>query len=508
MDSNKQFKIKWRISLTALMFIFQILLIVYAVLKLQNDFIWLYTAIELLGVGTVIYIVNKRGNPSYKIAWIVFILSLPVFGLLVYMFWGGQRTFPYQKKKMNRCKEHFMCFLKQDEKTKDIITYENNVFSRQSQFLYNESGFPVYKDTTVEYLAPGELFYPRFLEELKKAKKYIFIEFFIIAEGKMWDGIKEILYAKAKEGVEIKIVFDDFGSIKRQSRKFISKLKEKGIGVAVFNPIKPPFNMFMNNRNHRKLVVVDGNVAFTGGINIGDEYINEYNRFGYWMDCAVLITGKAVDSFTVMFAIMWEYITNQQINVKEYMLSCKEDSDSFVLPYSDDPMEANYPAQGIYTQILNTAHRYVYIATPYLILDNNMTASLIMASKSGVDIRIVTPHIPDKKYVHPATQFHYTELLEAGIRIFEYTPGFMHSKLFICDDNIATVGSVNMDFRSFVFHFECGAWFTDTATVCEMKAHFNSITNQSKEILLSEWKKRGVFQRFKEWFLHLFAPLM
>lgn len=508
MIKNNRYRVKWRVIVTAFMMILQILFIVMAVGLLQNDFIWLYSAFETLGVVTVIYIVNKRGNPSYKIAWIVFILTLPVFGILVYLLWGGQRTLPYQKKKMNRCKEHFMPLLEQDEHLKELVTYENNVLSRHSQFLSSESGYPLYSNTSVEYLSPGEIFYPRFLAELNKAEKYIYIEFFIIAEGKMWDGIKDILYRKATEGVEIKILFDDFGSIKRQNKSFVTKLKEKGINAAIFNPIKPPFNMFMNNRNHRKLVVIDGNVAFTGGINIGDEYINEYERFGYWMDNAVLIKGKAVNSFVIMFAIMWEYVTNERLNVKDRLLSKGTEDSAYVFPYCDGPMDKNYTAEGLYMQILNTAHRYVYIATPYLILDNNMTAALIMAAKSGVDVRIVTPHIPDKKYVHPASQFHYSELLDAGVRIFEYTPGFMHSKIFICDDLLATSGSVNMDYRSFVFHFECGVWFTNADAISEMKAHFKSICDQSEEIHITLWNKRGFKRKFREWFLHLFSPLM
>lgn len=508
MPKTKRFKLPWRVIITVLMMIIQILFIVFTTGLLQKDFLWLYSAFELLGVATVIYIVNKKGNPSYKIAWIVFILALPVFGILVYLLWGGQRTLPHQKKKMARCEAHFIPSLKEDSAVKEMITYESNVLSRHTQFLTNDSGFPVYSNTNVEYLSPGEVFYPRFLEELQKAKKYIFIEFFIIAEGKMWEGVEEILLKKASEGVEIKIIFDDFGSMKRQNKRFISKLKKHGISIAAFNPIKPPFNMFMNNRNHRKLVVIDGNVSFTGGINIGDEYINAEKRFGYWMDNAVLIKGKATDSFVAMFAIMWEYITNEQLKLEYYLLSKKEDNESYVFPYCDGPMNTNHTAQGLYMQILNTAHRYVYIATPYLILDSNMTAALVMAARSGIDVKICTPFIPDKNYVHPASQFHYAELLDAGVRIFEYKPGFMHSKLFICDDMLATSGSVNMDYRSFVFHFECGVWFTNSETIAEMKAHFNKICDESYEIKSIEWNKRGIFRKSKEWFLHLFSPLM
>ncbi len=505
---RKRIKFKLRIVITALFFVFQVFFIYLTAFVLKQDYFWLYTLLELIGVFTVIYIVNKRGNPSYKIAWIVFILTLPVFGILVYLLWGGQRTFPHLKRKMKKCEANYKKLLKQDQNVKDLINYENNALTRQAFYICNESGYPVYNNTSVEYLSPGEVFFTRFLEELSKAQKYIFLEYFIIAEGKMWNEIFKILTQKASEGVEIKIIFDDFGSANRQFNNFITKLKSKNISVAVFNPVKPPFDIFMNNRNHRKITVIDGNVAFTGGINIGDEYINAYERFGYWLDSAVMLKGKAVDSFTVMFATMWEYITSEPIRLSRYLLSRNEESNGYVIPYCDGPMDYTSTAQGIYMQIINTSHRFVYIATPYLILDNNMINSIVLAAKSGVDIRIVTPSIPDKFYVHPATQFHYSELLEAGVRIYEYTPGFIHSKMFVCDDLIATVGSVNMDFRSFVFHFESGAWFTNENVVGEIKAHFKNIFDKSKEIKLSEWKKRSLFTRIKQWFFHLFSPLM
>ena len=348
----------------------------------------------------------------------------------------------------------------------------------------------------------------KFLEELKKAKHYIFLEYFIIAEGKMWNEIEEILTEKSDAGVEVKIIFDDFGSIKRQYKDFVTRLSKKGIEVSVFNPIKPSFNIFMNNRNHRKIAIIDGNVAFTGGINIADEYINKFKRFGYWLDSAIMIKGKAVDSFVVMFCIMWEYITGNGIKLSKHILSKEEENDSYTLAYCDGPMDQKSAAQGIYTQILNTAHRYVYIATPYLILDNNMTSAITLAAKSGVDVRIVTPFIPDKNYVHPVTQYHYQELLEAGVRIYEYTPGFIHSKLFVSDDNTATVGTVNMDYRSFVFHFECGVWLSDKPTVAEIKADLLNIFDKSKEINITAWKRRGAIKRLKQWLLHIFAPFM
>lgn len=501
-------RIKTRVILTALVAIFTIAVLIIGVIELQHNFFPLFTLLELLGIVTTIYIINKRDNPSYKIAWIAFILALPVFGLLVYMLWGGQRVFPHLKKRFRKCSAKYMGYLEQDPAIKRILSYEENSLSRQSAFLCNESGFPVYQNTSAEYLSPGEKFLEKLLDELRKAEKYIFLEYFIIAEGKMWDAIYNILIKKAEEGVEIKVMFDDFGSIKRQHKDFVSRLKAHGIAVSIFCPINPSLNIIMNNRNHRKIIVIDGKVAFTGGINIGDEYINEFNRFGHWMDCAVKIEGNAVKSFIIMFCIMWEYNTGRTMKISRYLTEYATNSDSYVVPYSNSPLDNKSTAEGIYLQMLNTAHRYVDIASPYLILDDTMKSAIILAAKSGVRIRIITPSVPDKKYVHPVTQYYYSELLEAGVKIYEYTPGFIHSKLFICDDSSATVGTVNMDYRSFFFHFECGVWFTNEDTIHDMEKHFEEIIELSREITLKQWKRRSVLDKFIQWILHIFSPLM
>ena len=507
-EKKRGIRIKTRIILTALVAVFTVAFLLVGVIELQINFLPLFSLLELFGIITTIYIINKRDNPSYKIAWIVFILALPVFGLIVYMLWGGQRTFPHLKKRLKKCNDRYMRYLEQDPTVKRLLSYEDSSRTRQAAYLCSESGFPVYQNTSAEYLSPGDKFLSRLLEELNKAEKYIFLEYFIIAEGKMWDAIYSVLIKKAAEGVEIKIMFDDFGSIKRQHKDFVTRLKAHGIAVSIFCPINPSLNIVMNNRNHRKIIVIDGKVAFTGGINIGDEYINEFERFGYWMDCAVMIKGEAVKSFIVMFCTMWEYNTGMQMMMSKYFTEHFENYDSYVIPYCDSPMDNRSTAEGIYLQMLNTAHRYVDIATPYLILDDKMKSAITLAAKSGVRIRIVTPSIPDKNYVHPVTQYYYAELLEAGVKIYEYTPGFIHSKMFITDDASATVGTVNMDYRSFFFHFECGVWFTNEDSINAMEKHFEEIISASKEITLKEWNRRGTFEKFKQWILHIFSPLM
>ncbi|MBQ8203446.1 MAG: cardiolipin synthase [Clostridia bacterium] len=466
---------------------------------------WIF---EIIAIITVATIINRRGNPNYKIAWIIFILIFPIFGISLFMLFGGGRVLPHLKNKMRKSEQLYVSQLEDDSAVHETLRYEDLLHSRQADYLTAESGFPLYKNTSVEYLSPGEAFLPRFLEELNAAEKYIYIEFFIIAEGKMWDSIASILERKVREGVEVKVLFDDFGSIKRQNKNFISRLRSKGIKVAAFNKIKPSFDVFMNNRNHRKIVVIDGKVAVTGGLNLADEYINEYERFGYWMDCAVILKGEAVKSFLAMFCSIWKFTTGEEIDMQSRISDFKAKSDAFVLPYSDDPLDDKNPAEGIYMQMLNTAQRYVYIATPYLIIDDTMIDMLKMAANSGVDVRILTPHIPDKWYVHPVTQYNYLELLEAGVKIYEYTPGFIHSKIFVSDDRVATVGTVNMDYRSFVMHFECGVWFSDNNTVMDIKSHFNEMLKVSQEIEYEKWRKSPWYQRLKRAILHIFSPFM
>jgi len=467
-----------------------------------------YTISVFLAIVTVIFIINRRGNPDHKISWLAFILIFPIFGIIVFMLWGGGRVLPHIKRRMRTCDKKYKGLLADNSKVLDGLRYYDIVHSRQAEYLIGESGFPIYNKTSTRYYSPGEVFMPKLIKELEAAEHYIFIEYFILAEGKMWDAIHDVLRRKARQGLEIKIIFDDFGSIKRQNKEFISKLRAENISVAIFNPINPFINIFMNNRNHRKIIVIDGHTAVTGGINIGDEYINLEKRFGHWLDCAVIIKGEAVKSFLAMFCTMWEFTTRKPIKMRHYIAETKVESEGYVIPYADSPLNENNPAEGIYMQILNTAQKYVYIASPYLVIDNLMKNSLMMAAKSGVDVRIITPHIPDKWYVQHVTQYNYLELLEAGVRIYEYTPGFIHSKIFVSDDKIATVGTINMDYRSFVFHFECGAWICDSDTVTDIKVDFRKTLAKSKEIKIETWKKRPIRTRILQSILHLFAPFM
>ena len=507
-NQNHRIRIQNRILISALLVILQLAFLFVLVVNANAFSVWGFSLSMFLGTITAIFIINKRGNADHKIGWIIFILILPIFGISIYLLWGGGRVLPHLRKKMRICQSHYLPHLDSGEENLDSIRYFDLPHSRQADYLTGESGFPLYKNTTAEYLPNGERYLSRLIEELEKAEKYIYMEYFILAEGSMWDEIHHVLRHKAADGVEIKIIFDDFGSIKRQHKRFVAKLRKEGIQVSVFNPIYPLFNNFLNNRNHRKIVVVDGKIAFTGGINIGDEYVNREKRFGHWMDSGVIVKGPAVDSFLCMFCTMWEFITGKRIDIKSHLVPSENVDDGFAIPYSDGPLNEQNPAEGIYMQIINTAQKYVYIMTPYLVIDDMMIATLSMAARAGIEVCIITPHIPDKWYVHNVTQYNYLELLEAGVKIYEYTPGFIHSKVFLSDDCISTVGSVNMDYRSFVFHFECGVWLDNKEAALDIKQHFREVLAVSKEIKLADWKKRPIKKRIKQGILHIFGPLM
>ena len=496
------------IIFSAISLLIQIAVFIVMIKGLSEHYFFINTLCAFLAVITVFYITNRSGKSSYKILWIIFILTVPIFGVTAYMLLGGGRVLPHVKRKMQRCEEKYLNQLSIDEALYKTLKYSDGLHSRQADYLTRESGYPLYKNLYCEFLAPGEVFFPRLLEELRAANKYIFIEFFIISEGKMWNEIYNILAQKVREGVKVKILFDDFGSIKRQNKTFIKRLEKAGIEVAVFNKIKPSIDIFMNNRNHRKIVVIDGKTAITGGVNIADEYINEIERFGYWMDCAVIIKGDAVKSFLAMFCGMWEFTTGEEIKMPLHICEETAGTKGFLLPYADGPLDNKNPAEGLYMQMLNSAQRYVYITTPYLIIDDSMKECLELAAKSGIDIKIITPHIPDKWYVHPVTQYNYYDLLRAGVKIYEYKPGFIHSKIFLSDDRVATVGTVNMDYRSFIMHFECGVWICDNKTVYDIKEHVENLLLECEEITISKLKRSPWYIRVKRAILHLFAPFM
>lgn len=346
---------------------------------------------------------------------------------------------------------------------------------------------------------------------MKKAQKYIFIEYFIIKDGLMWQSILDILKEKVSQGVEVRVIYDDIGCFLALPKDYAMQLKNIGIKCEVFNPFRPVLTAIQNNRDHRKITVIDGKVAFTGGLNLSDEYINTYEKHGYWKDAVIQIKGKAAWSLTLMFLEMWELCCGIPDDIDCFFPKNEVDerieSDGFVQPYSDSPVDNENVGEHVYLQIINNAKDYVYICTPYLIVDDSMVSALCLAAKSGVDVRIITPHIYDKALIHLTTRSFYRELIYGGVKIYEYSKGFMHSKIFVSDDQIATVGTTNLDFRSLYLHFECGVWMYNSKAVLQIKKDYFDTLNECTQITLEECIERLPIRVFQE-ILRIFAPLM
>ena len=413
---------------------------------------------------------------------------------------------------MERVHKEVAQFLPANKELEQEIYQRDKGVANQSKYISNWSDFPVYTNTETKYYCCGEEMFPDMLADLKKAEHFIFLEYFILDDGIMLRQILEILEEKVQKGVDVRMIYDDFGSITTLSAKFFDKIRAMGIKCVAFNPLRPVMSVVMNNRDHRKIFVVDGTVGYTGGLNLADEYINERTRFGYWKDTGIRLEGMGVWSFTVMFLEMWNYINRSTENYMDYrpelFLKRPIVSDGYVQPYGDSPLDKEKVGENVYMNILGHARDYVYIFTPYLILDNEMLTYLRNAAKSGVDVRIVTPEIPDKKIVFCMSQSYYQRLLECGIRIYQYTPGFIHAKSFVCDDKVATVGSINMDYRSLYLHFECGVWMYDTSTVMKVKEDALATIAQSREITMEFCKNQSWIRRLMLSVLRLVAPLV
>ena len=499
-----------RVFLVPLIMIIQILILLFMILDFNNYFIIFYIICSFLSILMIIHIVNSRSNPGYKIAWIIPIMGFPIFGLLLYFIFGGNQLSKRQKEKM---KEIYYKQLKYKDSHNIVMSelrYENLSAYNQVKYIQDYSLSNVCKHTKTTYLSNGMNYYNKLLETLKTAKKYIFLEYFIIAPGKMWDSILEILKQKIQEGVEVRLIYDDFGCIMTLPNHYDKLLEKEGIKTAVFNKFVPNLKSKFNNRDHRKIAIIDGHIAFTGGINLADEYINEKVRFGHWKDNGIMLEGEAVWNFTVMFLSMWDFIKENNEDYENYRpkLLYETSSDGYVIPYSDSPWDHEAVGETIYLNLIGKANRYLYITTPYLVIDNEMITALCMAAKRGVDVRIITPGIPDKKLVSEVTKAYYDQLLESGVKIYEYTKGFIHAKTFIVDDEYATIGTVNLDYRSLYLHFECGVWLYDCSVIYTIKKDFSWTLKESKEIKLKSLGKLTWFNSLKRQILKAFAPLM
>ena len=499
-----------RVILLVSSFILQIGVISFFLLKYSESFFDFYLASLALSIIIVFIIINNKSNPSYKIAWIVPVMIFPIFGGLFYLLYGGNKLSTREKLKMVIQNIEMTNSLKQDDEIIKKIGDKSIYAKNQSEYILNYAKCPVYNNTETTYFKIGEEKFEALLRELKKAEKFIFLEYFIIQEGKMFNSILEILEEKAKQGVDVRLIYDDVGCIVTLPHNYKNTLEAKGIKCRVFNPIKPFFTRRLNNRDHRKIVVIDGDVGFTGGINLADEYINEYEKHGYWKDAGIMLKGDAVWNLTVMFLSMWDYIDNKEEDYIKFKPSKNKyyNSKGYVQPFDDSPLINEPIGETVYLNLINKAKDYIYINTPYLIIDNEMATALKIAAKSGVDIKIVTPYIPDKKFVHAVTKSYYESFIKDGIEIYEFTPGFMHAKTFVVDDEYGVVGSINLDFRSLYLHYECGVWLYKTDSIKSMKDDYLETLKRCHKVTMEECKNTSSIRKVLRLIIRMFAPLL
>lgn len=485
-------------------FFISALVILLEFVQLLVVFTFLYkfsTIIFILGyifyIGVFLHIINKHESPEFKLPWIIIIMLFSVVGAFVFILLTSSDQNKKTILKFKNNKESLNPYLKQDE-TIEKLKNENRDAYLQANYIKESTGLPCYENTKVSYYKIGQDFHKELLNSLKEAKNFIFMEYFIIEEGKMWNPIYEILKEKVNNGVKVYVIYDDFGCMTTLDEKYDKKLSDERICCIPANKFAPVLSRIHNNRDHRKITVIDGIVGFTGGINLADEYINSKVKHGHWKDTAIKLEGKAVKSLTALFLEMWNTQSKTQLDLEEFMkIEYKEiEASGVVAPYGDGPEDfyEDDVAKYVYLNMINLAKEYIYITTPYLICNYEILNSLCVCAKKGVDVRIIIPHIPDKEAVFWMTQSNSETLIKNGVKIYEYTPGFIHAKQFICDDIFATCGTVNLDYRSLAHHFECGTWMYKTECIESMKKDFIDTINVSEAIKdaknrLASWKK-------------------
>ncbi len=511
-QQNSNLEALLRLFIAVMAVFAQIFLFIWLTRTLMNAGTYIYSAIQIFSVFTIIKLVNRHESPSYKIAWLLVIFMLPVFGLFLYFLWGRANH-----RRFRRLQEHDITNALWDpENTADSRTEaciaEHPELARIVRFLHHH-GFPVYPENKSTYYPLGDFCFDALCEDLEKAERFIFLEFFIVSEGFLWDKVAKILREKAVKGVEILFLIDDFGAVKL-SRKEKKRLTEAGVKWKTFNPIlRHVSNLYLNYRNHQKIIVIDGKAAYTGGVNLADEYVNMNRKHGHWKDTAVRVIGEGVWSLTLAFLQMWHINDgshlDRYLNWRNPVVSDIPETAGYYQPFTDGPSNNPHnPAKAVCQQMIESADRYVWITSPYLILEEDMLESLTRAAESGVDVRIITPSVPDKWYVHLVTRSHYGRLMHSGVKIYEYTPGFMHAKMIVSDDTNALVGTVNFDFRSFYLQYENAVWFCNSGIVLDVHDDFLQTLQVCQEMTFSDWQKRPIYQKAAATFFRMFSTLM
>ena len=494
--------------------------VIIAVLLLLNVFLLFSFLFELFEGITLVYggltaatvimlivILNSDDDPPFKLSWCVVIAVLPLFGMILYLVVRldiGSRI--YRKLLQNSiCSS--LPYIPNPEGIINTLQQEDPDTAGVARYLNKYANAPVCGNTAVRYFPLGEDKFEEMLRQMERAEQFIFLEYFIIYPGLMWGRILDILSRKAKEGVEVRVLYDGMNAMTNLPADYPAQLEKLGIRCKMFSPVRPFVSTHYNNRDHRKILVVDGHTAFTGGVNLQDRYINQEQVFGHWKDTAVMVQGEAARGFTMMFLQMWN-ATERQPVFEPYLQSRSfPPAPGYVIPYGEDPTQRERVAKNVYLTILSQTRNYVYIMTPYLILDTEMSGALQFAARRGVDVRIVLPHIPDKRTAFALAKSHYGELSRAGVKIYEYEPGFVHSKVFVSDDKRGVVGTINLDYRSLYHHFECAAYLFRCDCLSDMEADFEKTLEDCRRVTVEMLKNRPLGQKLWGWLMKVIAPL-
>lgn len=509
----KKLLIEFRKLISRRMFIALLILAQFAMLGAlfirSSHLIWFVRLLNIISVITALHLMTRPDKNAFKLSLVFLILLFPIFGGALYWIMHFQTAGVGFRRILREIEARTSGAIVPKKDLLSVAEEELPEQIKQIRYLQRTSGFPIFDNTEATYFPHGKPMLESLLEDLEGAEHYIFLEYFIIEEGVMWDSVLKILKKKANAGVDVRVVYDDLGSFLTLPPNYAKKLRAMGIQCRVFNKFHPFLTCLQNNRDHRKIAVIDGRIAYTGGINLADEYIGEKIRFGVWKDSAVRLDGDAAWSLTVTFLQIWELLTRKKEDFTQYQpaegpeRSCK----GWLQPYTDSPIDGENVGEQVYLQIIENTHRYLYITTPYLMVDDNLLSALKLAAKSGVDVRILTPGIPDKKTVHFTTRSYYRELVDAGIRVYEFKEGFVHSKTFVSDDTVATVGTVNLDFRSLYLHFECGVCLYRCPAVLDVKQDFLNTLPLCREITAKDCRS-GPFRKLLQNIMRVFAPLM
>ncbi len=484
------------------------LMLVMALFHFFTNFAWIDLILRLLSIVLVITIINNSLHLSFDMMWILIILLFPVPGTMLYFLLGANLISSKTTRSLVKTTIASQKYFQQDDSTIRGLEKELPSLTGDIHYLSKAAGFPVYHNTGYDYYPLGDDGYPVMLAEMRKAEKFIFLEYFIIERGVMWDGMMQILKEKAAKGLDVRVMYDDMGSLSTLPASYAKQLEKEGIHCVRFNKLNPIIGAVMNHRDHRKIMVIDGKTAFTGGINLADEYINHIEKHGHWKDNCIRVTGEAVWSFTVLFLTNWNALRPTDPDFSIWKADSSEGQrDGYIVPYGDSPFDDQNTGRDVYMNILNRAEKYVYISTPYLIIDSDLENALILAARRGVDVRILTPGVPDKKTVWYITRSFYRNLMAGGVRIYEYTPGFNHAKVFVSDDLMATVGTINLDYRSLYLHFENGTYLCGSKKINTIRDDLLHAFSVSHEIRKGDIRE-NILQRMTIGFIKLFAGQM